>query len=102
MKNFILPFVITASLGGCALDPPGTDYTVKAGWDHVSHPDVGPPFGPRSEEDTLDTLSCKLERSSDRFYVEVGLGYRLAEGGFYGSDFIFMSSAGVKLWSSKR
>lgn len=97
--------VVLAALActACSMNPfVRPDYQVKLGWDHTSHPDVGPPFGPADEEETLDALNCKLERSSGAFYAEIGLGYRLRDGGFEGSDFIFQSSVGIKLWSNKR
>lgn len=94
MKALMLTFAL--ALSGCASLAPDSQST---GWTHVSHPLLGAPFGPSSEEDTLDTIDTRLEWSRGRYRIEASLGYRVADGGFYGDDFIFMGRVGYVLWS---
>lgn len=70
-------------------------------WEHVSHPMAGPPFGLASDEDALDTINVIGRKDTGRFYVEAGLGYKLADAGFYGPELTFTSRIGVNLWSAR-
>lgn len=70
--------------------------TVSAEWQHISHPLLGPPFGPRNEEDTLDVLQVCGERTHGKFFIEMCLGHRLVDGGFYGDNFIYTGRFGVR------
>lgn len=76
-------------LGGCA------NYA-SVELAHSSHPLDGPPFGPRSEEDSLDRLNVCVGREHAGWYVDSCVGYRYADGGFYGSDFTFDGRFGRK------
>lgn len=92
MRGLILLAAIT--LSGCASAPD----TVDAGWSHSSHPRQGRPFSPREDEDSLDTLGIRARWERGKCFAEMGLGYMLRDGGFYGDDFIFESRVGVKLF----
>lgn len=93
MKGII---VITAlALTGCTVIPTSID----ANWAHVSHPLLGPPFGPSNEEDTLDALEVRARWQHGRYFTEMGLGQQLKDNGFYGDGFIFTSRVGVTLWA---
>lgn len=67
--------------------------------DHVSHPTAGRPFGPKTEEDSLNTVGgygrCSF---SQGVWTEVGLGWKVGDGGFYGPDMVSELRVGVKLW----
>lgn len=84
------PFLVTALLlsAGCT--------SLSAEYQHVSHPLIGPPFGPRGEEDSLDVLNGCAEKAKGKFYAEMCLGYRLRDKGFYGDDFIYTARFGVR------
>jgi hypothetical protein len=94
MKTLIA-IVATAVFSGCMSVPDRVDLD----WAHVSHPLLGAPFGPSSEEDTLDVAEISATWNRGPFFMQAGLGKRLADGGFYGDDFIFNSRVGMKLWS---
>ena len=70
--------------------------SVSAEWIHVSHPLLGPPFGPMNEEDTLDVLQGCARRDMGPVYVEMCLGQQLADSGFYGDGFIYTGRFGIK------
>jgi hypothetical protein len=95
MKRLATVFAAVALLSGCALMPDSQ----STGWTHVSHPLLGPPFGPGNEEATLDTIDTRVEWQRGRYRIEASLGYRVTDGGFYGDDFIFMGRVGYQLWS---
>lgn len=84
----IFSILTMLSISGCT--------SLSAEWQHVSHPLLGPPFGPRNEEDSLDVLNGCGERRKENFYVEMCLGYRLRDGGFFGDDFIYTGRFGVR------
>lgn len=88
MSKSILALLAVA-LTGCS--------SVRVEWEHVSHPFAGPPFGPQSEEDSLDTLNVITRKEAGRVYIETGLGYKLGDGGFYGPGLTFTSRIGVEL-----
>jgi hypothetical protein len=95
MRHLVI-LAAVASLTGCATSPS----TMDAGWSHVSHPKLGRPFGPSSEEDTLDTLGLRARWDRGKCFAEMGLGYQIRDGGFYGDDFIFQSRVGVRLFDA--
>jgi hypothetical protein len=75
VKTLIIPVVailVTACSG------------MRVELEHTSHPFAGPPFGPRSEEDSLDTLNVIKSFKTGRVSVDLGLGRKLGDGGFYG------------------
>ncbi len=88
MKNVILLLSCVLFLSGCT--------SLSAELMHVSHPLKGPPFGPTTEEDSLNVLQACGERGTGRFYVEMCLGHRMGNGGFYGDDFIYTGRFGVR------
>lgn len=90
-KVLVLAAVV---LSGCMTTPDSVD----AGWSHSSHPRQGRPFGPSTEEDTLDTLGLRARWERGDYFTEMGLGYKVRDGGFYGDDFIFESRVGVRLF----
>lgn len=90
-----LAILAAVALSGCVSAPSSVD----VGWSHNSHPRQGRPFGPPSEEDTLDILGLRARWDEGRGFAEMGLGYKLRDGGFYGDDFIFESRIGVRLFS---
>lgn len=72
--------------------------TVSLEATHVSHPLRGPPFGPTTEEDSLDVLQITGRKEfGNRVYIQQSLGYRYVDGGFYGDDFIYTGTIGVKI-----
>lgn len=71
--------------------------SVRTEYEHVSHLTAGPPFGPKSEEDSLNQLSVIGRCSNGRAYAEIGIGYQLSDGGFYGPDEIFTGRVGYYL-----
>lgn len=98
--NSLKPTILAAAalaLSGCMSMPDRVD----AGWEHNSHPLLGPPFGPKNEEDWLDTLGLRCSWHKDRYYLELGLSQQLTDSGFYGDGFIFTSRVGVTLWSKQ-
>lgn len=77
-------------LSGCS--------SLRVEYQHVSHPFAGPPFGPQTEEDWLDTANIVARRQRGPFYTEAVLGYRLTDGGFYGPRLTGELRVGVELW----
>ena len=69
--------------------------------EHTSHPLAGPPFGERSEEDSLNTVNVIKRIQKGRVYAETGLGYKIGDGGFYGPDLTATVRVGVSLEPSK-
>jgi len=92
MKSLVI--IAAIALTGCVSMPDRID----AGYMHVSHPLLGPPFGPENEEDWLDVLELRTAWHKDRYFLEMGLGQQLTDSGFYGDGFIFTSRVGVTLW----
>lgn len=90
-----LILVVAAILSGCASIVPDA---VRGEWSHTSHVFAGPPFGPKYEEDSLDTANVIARWQNGRLYSEIGVGYKLADGGFFGPDLTFTSRIGVELW----
>ena len=58
--------------------------SVKAEYEHISHPFAGPPFGPQSEEDWIDHVQLCAVKRAGRAYSEACAGYLLTDGGFHG------------------
>lgn len=83
-------------LQGCAVVP--APDMCFASYDHVSHPRLGPPFGPETEEGTIDSIgtSCRWERG--RVFFESGLSYMVPDSDLYGDDFLYNGRIGVKIW----
>lgn len=72
--------------------------TCFANYDHISHPLQGKPFGPVTEEGTIDSVgtTCRWERG--RVFLESGLSYMVPDSDLYGDDFLFNSRIAVKIW----
>jgi hypothetical protein len=85
------------ALAGCSVAPDSVSLEQM----HVSHPLLGPPFGPSIEEDTLDVLGVRTRWTRGPYYVEAGLGQQMKDSGFYGDGIIFTSRVGVTLWSKQ-
>lgn len=95
MKRIVI--LAALALTGCGIAPT----SVSLEHMHVSHPLLGPPFGPSSDEDTLDVLGLRTRWERDRYYFEAGLGQQMKDSGFYGDGIIFTSRVGITLWSDK-
>lgn len=80
------------ALSGCMLAPTA----FYSEYEHVSHPLAGPPFGPENEEDWLDQLVIGAEWDKGGAYVQVGLGYVVTDGGFYGPPLTGTVRAGYR------
>lgn len=87
----IIAVALLLVVSGCASLHPDAG---RVYWGHVSHPQVGPPFGQRHEEDSLDTLNAALVWRDGAWFVETGLGWKLVDGGVYGPDLVFSSRIG--------
>lgn len=94
MKRLFQIAALSIALSGCVSVPDRVD----ANWLHVSHPLLGPPFGPAYEEDTLDVMELRASWDRGRFFTEMGLGAQMKDSGFAGDGFIFTSRAGVRLF----
>lgn len=86
MKTLLLASLL---LTGCA--------TYRVEYEHVSHPLAGEPFGPQSEEDTLDQINLCGQKRYGRLYGDACLGYRLFDDGFYGPNLTGSVRVGVML-----
>ena len=92
MKTLFLTLILLLS-SACAVIPEGG----RLGWSHISHPFAGPPFGPTNEEDSLDTIEMTgAWYGPKNTYVEIGLGYKLSDGGFYGPKLTGIVRAGIE------
>ena len=96
MKNWVLTGLIISSTAGCSLAP---TYLNLQPIDHVSHLTAGPPFGRRTEEDTLNQTNLLLgwNSKSGRTYLETGIGYMWKDSGFYGPRFTASLRVGTKI-----
>lgn len=90
---------LLVTCAGCSTMAPNQ---VDACLTHVSHPLQGAPFGPSTQEDSLDTVGACATWERGRVSFESGLGYKYKEGGFYGDDFIFQGQLKVKLWEKRQ
>jgi hypothetical protein len=88
--TFLSVLLACLLLQGCAMSPD----LVRAEEEHTSHPLAGPPFGSKSEEDSLDALNLIARWNAGAWYAETGLGYRIGDGGFYGPRLTFTSRVG--------
>jgi hypothetical protein len=88
MRLIAIVFLIVTS--GC------TSITTELA--HTSHPFAGPPFGPVSEEDSLNSLNLCAQRERSRWYIEQCVGYVYTDGGFFGPKLIWQGRIGRK-WS---
>lgn len=86
-------------LQACAVLPAPT--TCFVNYDHLSHPLQGPPFGPDTEEGTIDTVggTCRWEKG--RVFVESGLSYLWPGSDLYGDDLLFNSRVAFKIWEKQ-
>lgn len=100
MRAYIGALALAVSaLTGCASVAPSR---VDACVTHVSHPLRGWPTGPSNEEDALDTVgACADWNIGDRVTIDQSLGYKYADGGFDGDDFVYLGRVRVKLWSKE-
>lgn len=92
----IMALFLLLVLSGCAAVVPER---VSQGWSHTSHPLRGQPFS--GEEDTLDTADVQAEWRRGRYSLDLGLGYKLRDGGFEGDDFTFYGRFAVDIWSKQ-
>lgn len=92
----VLALLALATLQACAVVPAPT--TCFASYDHVSHPLLGAPFGPETEEGTIDSVgtTCRWERG--RVFLESGLSYMVPDSDLYGDDLLFNSRVAIKIW----
>lgn len=93
--------IVCLLLAGCGSVPICDKQSVRTEYEHVSHLTAGPPFGPQDEEDSLDQISIIGRCSRGRTYAEMGIGYRLTDGGFYGPDEIFTGRVGHYLFGEE-
>lgn len=84
---------------GCALTNHCDRTSIRLEYEHVSHPLAGRPFGPEREEDSLNHVGPIGRCDVGRVYTELTLGYKLADGGFYGPKLTGGVRVGVELWS---
>jgi len=89
--------VVCLLLAGCGSVPFCNTPSLRTEYEHISHLSVGPPFGPQSEEDWIDQVSLIGRCSKGRAYAEIGVGYILTNGGFYGPEDTFTGRAGYYL-----
>lgn len=68
--------------------------SVSVQLEHISHPFAGPPFGPTTEEDSLNQPQVCAAREEQRWYVEHCVGYKLGDGGFYGPRLTYTARVG--------
>lgn len=95
----VMALLALATLQACAVVP--SPNTCFANYDHVSHPLLGPPFGPETEEGTIDSVggTCRWERG--RVFFESGLSYKWPDSDLYGDDLLFNSRVAVKIWEKR-
>lgn len=96
----VLAAAALLALQACAVVP--APDTCFANYDHTSHPLLGKPFGPESEEGTIDSIggTCRWERG--RVFFESGLSYMWPDSDLYGDDLLFNSRVAVKIWERRR
>lgn len=98
MTRTVVTLIAALALSACS--------TYKAEWQHISHPFAGPPFGPTSEEDSLDHIQvCGVRRYAfnqwTQAYAESCVGYVLADGGFYGPNLTGGVRVGIEIGRDK-
>ena len=85
---------LTIALSGCVTMPKECLVDVT----HISHPTLGPPFGPESEEGTIDSFGSSCRWEADKLLAEMGLAYKIPDSDLYGNDFIFIGKVAYKIW----
>lgn len=93
MIKTLLAFALLLLCSGCTY--------VRSEIEHVSHPFAGKPFGPASEEDTLNQANLCFGKEWTTgpkllWYTENCLGYKLTDGGVYGPDLTYTGRAGAE------
>lgn len=83
--------LIAFALSGCTSLQPDAS---RIDWLHVSHPTVGPPFGDKTAEDSINAIEGMLLWRRQGSFVDAGLAWQVGDGGFYGLDLIFSSRVG--------
>lgn len=91
-RLLFVAIVLGALVSGCSLAP--TAFYVEH--EHVSHPLVGPPFGPENEEDWLDQVNVGAEWRKGGAYLHTSVGYVITDGGFYGPPLTATIRAGYR------
>lgn len=66
--------------------------------EHISHPFAGPPFGDKSEEDSLNQVNGCAGTERMRWYTELCVGYVIGNGGFVGPRLTTTVRAGFRPW----
>lgn len=92
---------LSAILSGCAAIPSSVDIEAE----HISHPAVGWPVSPSSDEDGLSQVQVLARWQSGPLYMQHGLGYNLQGrdgGGIYGPSLMYTGRIGIQLWEAKR
>lgn len=92
----VMALLALAALSGCASLP--APKTCFANYDHVSHPLQGQPFGPKTEEGTIDSVGATCRWEKGRVFMESGLSYMWPDSDLYGDDLLFNSRIAVKIW----
>jgi hypothetical protein len=95
MRLAIVCALAALPLTGCITTPPNE---VFLSYDHLSHPLLGPPFGPATDEGTLDTVGVTARWVRGKAFVETGLSYVVPGGDLYGDDFLFNGRVGYRLF----
>lgn len=88
-------------LAGCSVLPDRLDLEAE----HISHPAVGWPVSPSSDEDGLSQVQVIARWQSGPLYMQHGLGYNLQGrdgGGFYGPGLTYTGRIGVQLWGNTK
>lgn len=98
MKRIILIFGLGLVSGCSVIGGLCDEAKVSVEYTHISHPFAGAPFGPAVEEDAVHTAGPIGRCERGRGYVEVGTGWKLRQGGFYGPDLTGTLNIGMTLW----
>lgn len=95
-RIFVVGLMLMTS--GCALTEHCDSMSLRIEHEHVSHPLAGYPFGPASEEDALDHVGPVGRCTVGRGYVDMNLGWKIGDGGFYGPRLTGGVRIGVEIW----
>lgn len=87
---------LCASLSGCITVP-----SINAELEHISQPDIGPPFD-NQRELWMDTLHLLASWQTGSLYTTLGFGYKLTNGLDPKSDWTGTVRIGVKLYEPKQ
>jgi|ERR1044072_80997 hypothetical protein len=97
-----LAVAILGALTGCSVIGRMCDEKqVALQYTHVSHPFAGWPFGEKDEEDAVHTVGPVGRCTHGRSYVDIGVGYKVREAGFYGPEVTGTVNVGITLWKSQ-